>query len=118
MFYIKTAFQPPIIRCVHIHNAIGIAHGLVFIPVQGVTLYKDSEGSIWAKRLSRYDVIVKGHDDPGNHCLSADLVLQNGHLPYQQQVKVRSTKGYSKTKKLYFAWVTAGVYAFLHIRLK
>ena len=56
--------------------------------MQGVALSRDNEGNIWAKRLSRYDVIAKGHLDPGSHCLSADVVVRQGRLPYQEQVKV------------------------------
>ncbi|XP_046574609.1 unconventional myosin-Ia-like isoform X2 [Haliotis rubra] len=47
---------------------------------QGLILHHDTDGSIWAKRLSNNEVIVQGYDDPGNHSLSADVILNKGVL--------------------------------------
>lgn len=59
-----------------------------WLDFQGIRLYRESDGSITATRLGKNDVIVKGHKDPANHCLSADVILNDGRLPYEQNVKV------------------------------
>ena len=55
---------------------------------QGLRLCKESNGSITATRLGKNDVVVKGYQDPANHCLSADVIKCEGLLPKDQPVKV------------------------------
>ncbi|XP_071111071.1 unconventional myosin-Id-like [Haliotis cracherodii] len=59
---------------------------------QGLVLHHDTEGNIWAKRLSNNDVIVQGYDDPGNHSLSGDVILNKGSLPHGHSMKVFDMK--------------------------
>ncbi|KAL5014432.1 hypothetical protein ScPMuIL_008702 [Solemya velum] len=55
---------------------------------KGVVLKRDSQGSILATREGRNDIIVKGYNDPGNHCLSVELIESSGRLPFQKTVKI------------------------------
>jgi hypothetical protein len=47
---------------------------------QGVRLTRDSEGNVYASRLSDCDLIVKGYKDPTNHCLSSAVIENMGRL--------------------------------------
>jgi len=57
---------------------------------QGIQLSRETDGSIVARRLGKNEVIVKGYDDPGRHCLSAQIILNQGRLMQDQSVKVSS----------------------------
>ncbi|XP_041361884.1 uncharacterized protein LOC121377852 [Gigantopelta aegis] len=83
--------------------------------MEGVALSKDAEGNIWAKRLSRNDVIAKGYHDPGNHCLSAEVVLQKGRLPYQEQVKIFDAREFKSHMGLHMKGKKKGRLEFLSL---
>lgn len=55
---------------------------------QGVKLRKDMDGSITATRLGKNPVIVRGHDDPSEHCFSLDVINHEGKLPHHVPVKI------------------------------
>lgn len=55
---------------------------------RGLTLTKESDGSISATRLGKNTMVVKGWEDPSNHCLSADVILHEGQLPQLKSVKI------------------------------
>ncbi|KAK3584648.1 hypothetical protein CHS0354_003935 [Potamilus streckersoni] len=55
---------------------------------KGVTLRKDADGNILATRHGRNEVIVKGYEDPANHCLSAEVIMAEGKLPQDKAVKI------------------------------
>ena len=47
---------------------------------KGVKLKKDAEGSIYASKLTKSNVIVKGHMDPSQHCISKEIIENMGRL--------------------------------------
>ncbi|XP_063960689.1 myosin-IIIb-like [Lytechinus pictus] len=55
---------------------------------KGVQLEIDSEGNVWATRLGKNEVFVKGCFEPENHCISAEVVKNMGRLPQNQAMKV------------------------------
>lgn len=55
---------------------------------QGFVLRRDDIGNIWASRLGKNDVIVKGYADPAHNSVSADVIKHMGRLPYEQPIKV------------------------------
>ncbi|XP_030829634.1 myosin-IIIb isoform X1 [Strongylocentrotus purpuratus] len=55
---------------------------------KGVQLEIDSEGNVWATRLGKNEVFVKGCFEPENHCISAEVVASMGRLPRNQAMKV------------------------------
>ncbi|KAL3892185.1 hypothetical protein ACJMK2_004419 [Sinanodonta woodiana] len=55
---------------------------------KGITLRKDADGNIHATRHGRNEVIVKGYEDPANHCLSAEVIMAEGKLPQDKTVKI------------------------------
>lgn len=57
---------------------------------KGVQLEIDSEGNVWATRLGKNEVFVKGCFEPENHCISAEVVASMGRLPRNQAMKVRT----------------------------
>ncbi len=56
--------------------------------LQGVKLIRDEEGSLLATKLTKNDIIVKGYKDPGNYCLSQDVVQAMGRLSNDREMKV------------------------------
>ena len=55
---------------------------------KGVQVEVDKEGNVWATRLGKNEVFVKGCFDPENHCISADLIERMGHLETNEPMKV------------------------------
>ncbi|XP_052251496.1 unconventional myosin-X-like isoform X2 [Dreissena polymorpha] len=55
---------------------------------QGIKLTKESDGSVVATKLGKNDVVVKGYDDPANHCLSGEVILNQGRLQQDKPVKI------------------------------
>ncbi|XP_071512051.1 myosin-IIIb-like [Diadema antillarum] len=55
---------------------------------KGVQLEIDSDGNVWATRLGKNEVYVKGCFEPENHCISADVIERMGRLPRNQAMKV------------------------------
>ena len=55
---------------------------------KGIRLFRETDGSITATRLGKNEVIVKGYQDPANHCISGPVVVRDGRLPAEQSVKV------------------------------
>lgn len=62
----------------------------IYLLLQGIKLHQTNDGSIVATRLGYTDVIVQGHRDPLNHCLSEGVVVQRGRLEYNRPMKVRT----------------------------
>ncbi|XP_022083353.1 myosin-IIIb-like isoform X2 [Acanthaster planci] len=61
---------------------------------KGVQVEVDKEGNVWATRLGKNEVFVKGCFDPENHCISADVIEQMGHLETNIPMKVFDIKEY------------------------
>ncbi|XP_072026265.1 myosin-IIIb-like [Amphiura filiformis] len=61
---------------------------------KGVQLEVDQEGSVWATKLGKNEVFVKGAFEPEKHCLSAEVVKNMGHLEQNKPVKVFDIKEY------------------------
>ncbi|XP_064596835.1 myosin-IIIa-like [Liolophura sinensis] len=59
---------------------------------KGIKLHQANDGSIMATRLGYSDVIVQGHRDPQNHCISEDVVVQRGRLEYNRPLKIYDMK--------------------------
>ncbi|XP_071961883.1 myosin-IIIb-like isoform X2 [Antedon mediterranea] len=55
---------------------------------RGVQLEVDQEGNVWATRLGKNEVFVKGCFEPQDHCLSPELVENMGHLEVNQPLKI------------------------------
>ncbi|XP_048728480.2 myosin-IIIb-like isoform X2 [Ostrea edulis] len=55
---------------------------------QGVKLRKDMDGSITAVRLGKNPMIVKGYDNPSEHCFSLEVLNNEGRLPHHVPVKI------------------------------
>lgn len=55
---------------------------------KGVRLFRETDGSVTATRLGKNEIVVKGYRDPANHCLSAEAILNEGRLPFEQSVKI------------------------------
>ncbi|KAL4217849.1 hypothetical protein ACF0H5_022588 [Mactra antiquata] len=55
---------------------------------KGIRFNKESDGSITATRFGKNDVVVKGYQDPANHCISADVIMRQGKLPFEHTVKI------------------------------
>lgn len=55
---------------------------------KGIQLDVDQEGNVWATRLSRNDVIVKGCFEPQKHCISKAVIQTMGHLLQNEPMKV------------------------------
>ncbi|XP_013418100.1 myosin-IIIb isoform X2 [Lingula anatina] len=55
---------------------------------KGVLIKRDKEGNIWAIRLGKNDVIVKGYNDPSSCSVSADVIRNMGRLPAEKTIKV------------------------------
>ena len=50
---------------------------------------KDGEGNLLAIKLTKNDIIVKGYKDPGNHCLSEEVVQAMGRMQNDKAMKVQ-----------------------------
>ncbi|XP_033640146.1 myosin-IIIb-like isoform X1 [Asterias rubens] len=61
---------------------------------KGVQVEVDKEGNVWATRLGKNEVFVKGCFDPENHCISADLIERMGHLETNEPMKVFDIREY------------------------
>ncbi|XP_038052103.1 myosin-IIIb-like [Patiria miniata] len=61
---------------------------------KGVQVEVDKEGNVWATRLGKNEVFVKGCFDPENHCISADVIERMGHLETNVPMKVFDIKEY------------------------
>lgn len=59
-----------------------------FLSSQGIRLFRETDGSLTVTRLGKNDVIVKGYQDPANHCISGEVVMREGRLPVDQPMKV------------------------------
>ncbi|CAH1772774.1 unnamed protein product [Owenia fusiformis] len=59
---------------------------------RGLILKHDNDGSIWATRICKNDIIVKGYENPAQHSLSEEVVLEMGRLPMNKPVKVFDMK--------------------------
>ncbi|XP_050406757.2 unconventional myosin-IXAa [Patella vulgata] len=55
---------------------------------EGLTLKRDPDGNIWATRHCDEDIIVHGYRDPANHCLSADIIINRGRIPFRNPIKI------------------------------
>ncbi|XP_052761642.1 myosin-IIIb-like isoform X2 [Mya arenaria] len=68
---------------------------------KGLQLTKEPDGSVSAMRLGKNDVIVQGYRDPANHCLSGEVIVREGRLPYEQSVKIFDMEEYKSHIGLY-----------------
>ncbi|XP_070539875.1 myosin-IIIa-like [Ptychodera flava] len=59
---------------------------------KGVQLEMDSSGNLWASRLSKNAIFVKGWKQPQYHSISADIIKHGGQLPYGKAVKIFDIK--------------------------
>ncbi|PVD32461.1 hypothetical protein C0Q70_07899 [Pomacea canaliculata] len=64
---------------------------------EGVRLTGDSDGNILACRLTELTVTVKGLQQPHSFCLSADVLLQKGNLPFDETIKIFDMKEFRST---------------------
>ncbi|XP_077994615.1 myosin-IIIa-like [Glandiceps talaboti] len=55
---------------------------------KGVQLEMDSEGHVWATRLTKNDVFVRGWTRPQYCCVSAEVIKNGGRLLYGEAMKV------------------------------
>lgn len=55
---------------------------------KGVQLDVDSDGNVWATKLARNDVVVKGCFEPHKHCISKEVIENMGHLDLNAPMKV------------------------------
>ncbi|XP_060551419.1 myosin-IIIb-like [Ruditapes philippinarum] len=55
---------------------------------KGIRIIKEADGSLSATRYGKNDIIVKGYQYPASHCLSADVIVNQGRLPFDQNVKI------------------------------
>ncbi|OWF39552.1 myosin-IIIb-like [Mizuhopecten yessoensis] len=55
---------------------------------KGLKLKRDDDGSIFATKIDKNDIVVKDWYDPANHCFSEDVLKHNGHLPLGEAVKI------------------------------
>lgn len=55
---------------------------------RGVQLDVDSDGNVWATKLARNDVVVKGCFEPHKHCISKEVIENMGHLDLNEPMKI------------------------------
>ena len=69
-------------------NHLLVDVSLYIFLLQGISLRRETDGSISVIRLDDTEVIVKGYQNPANHCLSADIVSNHGRVPNNRSIKV------------------------------
>ena len=80
-------------------NHLLVDVSLYIFLLQGISLRRETDGSISVIRLDDTEVIVKGYQNPANHCLSADIVSNHGRVPNSRSIKVSITSLFKKIYK-------------------